>query len=283
MNVELARTFLAIVTAGSFVRAAEALHVTQTAVSARIQALESELGRPLFIRNKSGAALTPAGREFVPYATQMVQVWERARQQVGKPIGHDAQLALGGEFSLWSPLLLHWLIWLHRDRPNVALRTQVEAPDRLMDRLQTGSLDIAILHAPYHRRGVDIAPILDEELIAVTTAAGQERLRAENYVYVDWGPEFAARHDAAFPELRDSGLFVGFGPLALEYMLTVGGAGYFRARAVRAHLDAGRLFRVQDAPVFSYSVYAARAKSSDAALVEWAASGLRAIAKQAVG
>ena len=104
MDIELARTFLEIVSAGSFVRASERLHITQTAVSARIQALESQLGRPVFVRNKAGAHLTPAGREFVPYATQLIQVWERARHQVAMPPGYEAVLSLGGDFALWNSL-----------------------------------------------------------------------------------------------------------------------------------------------------------------------------------
>src|SRR5215212_6426490 len=62
MDIELARTFLTIVEAGSFVRAAERLNITQTAVSARVRSLEDQLRRPVFLRNKSGAALTTGGR-----------------------------------------------------------------------------------------------------------------------------------------------------------------------------------------------------------------------------
>jgi DNA-binding transcriptional LysR family regulator len=58
VDIELARTFVEIVKTRSFVRAAEQLNVTQTTVSSRIRALEEQLGRPLFIRNKSGASLT---------------------------------------------------------------------------------------------------------------------------------------------------------------------------------------------------------------------------------
>ena len=68
MDIELARTFLEIVKTRSFVRAAEQLNLSQTAVSARIRALEEQLGRPLFTRNKNGASLTPAGEQFLRYA-----------------------------------------------------------------------------------------------------------------------------------------------------------------------------------------------------------------------
>jgi LysR family transcriptional regulator, flagellar master operon regulator len=53
MDIDRARTFLEIVHSGSFLRAADRLHVTQTTVSARIRTLEEELGRQLFIRNRN--------------------------------------------------------------------------------------------------------------------------------------------------------------------------------------------------------------------------------------
>ena len=55
MDIGIARTFLEVVKTGSFVRAAENLNLTQTAVSARIRVLEDQLDRPVFIRNKAGA------------------------------------------------------------------------------------------------------------------------------------------------------------------------------------------------------------------------------------
>lgn len=280
MDIELARTFLEIVSAGSFVRAAERLHVTQTAVSARVQALETQLGRPLFVRNKSGARLTPAGRDFLQYATQLVQIWERARHQVAVPPGRETVLSLGGEFSLWNSLLLNWLVWLRRDRNTVALRSHVEAPDRLMDRLQSSALDIAILYAPYHRPDVKITPILSEDLIAVTTDPDNRTLSGENYVYVDWGPDFANHHDTAFPGLKDAGTFVDLGPLGLRYILEAGGSGYFRTRAIQRFIDEERLFPVESAPTFSYSVYAAYSRRAPEEIIDWALNGLREVAKQ---
>lgn len=274
MDLDLAQTFLTVVSAGSFARAADRLHVTQAAVSARIQALESELGRRLFVRNKSGAHPTSAGQEFLPFATQLVQVWERARHQVAVRPGREAVLSLGGEFSLWSALLLNWMITLRREKPTVALRTYVDIAERLLDRVQSGSLDIAVMYTPHRRPGIEIAPLLEEELVAVTTGSGRKGLVEDSYVFVDWGPDFTAQHDAALPGLRDAGLTVGLGPLALRYILLVGGSGYFRTRAVQRYLKSGELKRVQGTPRFSYSAYAAYTARADTSLIDWARAAL---------
>lgn len=278
MDLDLPRTFLAVQSAGSFVRAAERLHITQAAVSARIQALEEELGRKVFVRNKAGARMTIAGHEFLPYAMQLVQAWEQARQRVALQPGRDAVLTLGSEFSLWSALLLNWLIELRRQRPRIALRTHVDTPELLLERVQNGSLDIAVMYTPHHQPGTAIVPLFEEELVAVSTARRRRRLVGDDYVFVDWGPDFSAQHEAAFPGLKDAGLCVGLGPLALRYILLVGGTGYFRTRAVQRYLDSGELHLVKGMPTFSHSVYAAYSTRTDTSLVEWARDALVKVA-----
>src|SRR5262245_19152316 len=128
MDIELARTFLEIVSTGNFIRAAERLNVGQTTVSARIRILEQQLGRPLFVRNKGGASLTPAGKQFLRYAPTFVQLWQRARHQVAVPPGHRAVLTVGSEVSLWELLLLDWVLWMRRSLQDIALRVHVDVP-----------------------------------------------------------------------------------------------------------------------------------------------------------
>jgi LysR family transcriptional regulator, flagellar master operon regulator len=271
----LAKTFLDIVTTGSFVGAAERLHITQTAVSARIKVLEEQLGRSLFVRNRAGARLTPAGHAFTKHAAALVQTWERARQQVALPAGREAMIAVGGEFSLWNPLLLNWLIWMRREAPEIALRTHVDLGERLIDKVQAGILDLAIMYAPAQRPGIQFELLKEETLIAVSTSPGATELPGDDYVHVDWGPDFAAHHEIVFPHLKDTGLTVGLGPLGLQYILNVGGSGYFRARAVQPYLKNGQLHRIGNAPEFSFSIYALSSTQSDSGATRTAREGLK--------
>lgn len=275
MDIGLARTFLEVVASGSFVTAAERLHLTQTAVSARIRTLEDQLGRRLFVRNKAGARLTPAGQQFVRYATGLIQMWERARQQVALPPGRADVMSIGAELSLWSPLLSDWLIWMHRESPEIALRAEVDTPRRLLDRVQDGSLDLALLYSPEQRPELVIELLIDEKLVMVTTSTDGQ-LNPDNYVYVDWGPTFGANHQVAFPELVSPAVFVTLGPLALAYLLAVGGTGYFRMSAVQEHLRTGRLHKVAQAPEFSHSVYIVYSTRGENQLVDRMRNGLKA-------
>ncbi|GGE52487.1 LysR family transcriptional regulator [Agaricicola taiwanensis] len=278
MDIELARTFLEIVATRSFVRAAEHLNVSQTTVSARVRSLEDQLGRPLFVRNKKGASLTPAGEQFLRYAPMFVQLWERARHQVAVPSGRRAVLTIGAELSLWHPWLLEWLHWMRHSAPDIALRVQVGVPEGLTSQVAGGVLDIAVMYAPQHRPGSRVELLLEEKLVLVTTDPTTARADPAGYVYVDWGPDFALHHGLSLPEVTDPGLFVGLGPLALGYILEAGGSGYFRQRAVAPHLATGKLHLVDGAPSFSYPIYAVCSAHADEGLLGIALEGLRAIA-----
>lgn len=281
MDINLARTFLEIVSSGSFLRASERLHITQTAVSARVRSLEELLGRPLFVRNKSGASLTSAGEQFHRYATLLVQVWERARHQVAVPPGRRAVLTVGCELSLWDPLLLDWLLWMRKSAPHLALRTEVGFPEDLLNRVAEGTLDIVVLYAPRQRPGLRIELLIEEKLVMVTTSAKGQAPRPSDYVYVDWGPEFAAQHSLAFPHLSNAGVSASLGPLGREYLLAAGGSGYFREDVVRTHLKTGRLHRVPGAPEFLYPAYAVYADTVDRKIVTPALAGLKHVAAAA--
>lgn len=277
MDINLARTFLEVVASGSFVAAADRLNLTQTAVSARIRSLEEQLGRRLFVRNKAGARLTPAGQQFRRYATAFIQMWERARQQVALPPGRAAVMSVGAELSLWSPLLSDWLIWMGRENPDIALHAEVDTPQRLLDRVQDGALDLALLYSPEQRPELVIELLIEEQLVMVSTEK-QAQLQLDDYIYVDWGAAFAASHQVAFPQLSNPAVFVTLGPLALTYLLAVGGTGYFRLSAVQQHLASGRLHRVPQAPVFSHSVYLVYSTRGEGDLIDRIREGLRACA-----
>jgi DNA-binding transcriptional LysR family regulator len=281
VDVELARTFLEIVRTRSFVRTAEQLNVSQTTVSARVRALEERIGRRLFIRNKNGASLTPAGEQFLRYAPTFVQLWQRARHQVAVPPGKRTLLTIGGELSLWHPWLVDWLHWMRRAAPDVAVRIQVGLPESLSNQIATGALDVAVMYVPQYGPGARVELLLEEKLVLVTTDPDGGTVDPDRYVYVDWGPDFAHHHDLSFPENNNPGLFVDLGPLALAYILEAGGSGYFRQRVVAPHIAAGKLRLVAGAPSFVHPVYAVFSAHADTELVELALRGLRGISATA--
>jgi DNA-binding transcriptional LysR family regulator len=278
MDINVARTFLEVVKTGSFVGAAANLNLTQTAVSARIRVLEEQLDRPVFIRNKAGARLTPAGDQFLRFATTLVQVWERARRAVALPPGRETVVTVGAELSLWSPLLRHWLLWMRRECPQIAISTQIDASERLMEQVQDGSLDVAVLYAAPRRPGVIAELLFEEKLVLVRSTPADRPLAPEDHVRIDWGEEFASSYQAAFPDRPNAVVSISYGPLALDYILATGGSGYFRESFIRSYVAEGRLALVPDSPAFSYSAYVVRSARADPGVMDRIRSGLRAAA-----
>lgn len=255
MDTELARTFLAVVTTGNFVSAAERLHVTQSTISTRIRTLENVLGRRLFVRNKGGTTLTAAGRRFQKHASALVRTIEQARHDVGVAQRFQASVSIGARFGLWEQFLINLLPYLLQRSPDVALRAEIGLEDELMRGLIEGHLDIGIMYTPESRPGLKIEHLFDERLVLVSTEKNAKSELGPDYVYVDWGPEFLGKHGASFPDFQGPALTASIGWLGLQHVLQNGGAGYFPIRLVRPYLASRKLVKWAEAPEFSLSAH----------------------------
>ena len=86
MDIADLRIFEAVARLGSMNRAAQDLNTVQSNVTARIRALETELGLPLFHRHPRGVSTTPAGQRLLPFAPRMAKMLDDARDD-GRPMG----------------------------------------------------------------------------------------------------------------------------------------------------------------------------------------------------
>jgi len=278
MDMDLARTFLAVEATGNFYRASEALNVTQSTVSMRVKTLEQIIGKPLFARSKKGTTLTPAGQQFRSHAAALVRVWENAVQELALSPAYDSILAVGGQFTLWDRLLLHWLPWIRTAIPAMAIRAEVGLSDDLMRRLIEGTIDIAAMYTPQSRPGMVAEELLVERLIMVSSDENTQGPKDAGYVFVDWGAEFLDGHNQAYPDLDTPHLQVSHGPLGLQYILDNGGSGYFPVRTARPYLDSGRLHRVEKAKEFRRPAYLVYPADRDDSSFIAALDGLRHVA-----
>src|ERR1700755_3417814 len=84
LDLRQVRTFVEVAHTRSFTRAASQLHYAQSSVTAQVQALESDLGLPLFNRLGRQVELTDAGRQFLTHAEKLICTAEQARLSVQK-------------------------------------------------------------------------------------------------------------------------------------------------------------------------------------------------------
>ena len=278
MDIDLARTFLAVVETGSFVVAAGRVNVTQSTVSMRIKSLEERLGKTLFERSKAGASLTPAGAQFQKHAVAMVRIWEQARLEVSLSPGFKAAFTVGSQYSLWDGYLLDWLARMRAKSPEIAIRTQIGFSNSLMQRLVEGTLDIGVMYTPQSRPGFEVEMLFEEELVLVSSEPKPSRKLDKNYVFIDWGPEFQADHSLNFPDLTTPGLYMELGSLSLNYLLENRGSGFVPKRLVLPHLQEGRLKLVRQAPVFHYPAYVVYPTGADPHILNQALKTMRKVA-----
>ncbi len=254
MDIDQVRTFLQVAAHGSFVEAANRVHVTQSTVSARIQSLEQALGARLFVRNRAGASLTPAGRRFLRHAKTLMLTFEQARLEVGLPSRFRASLTIGARIALWDEFLPRWAGRLRQVAPDVSLNAEIGFEDELMRRVITGTMDLALMYGPRQGAGIQVEYLFDEHLILVSPDP-RPRAPDDDYVYVDWGPTFYAQHRGVYPEFERPARTANIGWLGLQLILANGGTCFVPERVAASYVQGGCLHRVEDSPSLSLPAY----------------------------
>ncbi len=259
MDISFLKTFLEVSRRRHFGKAAEALCLTQSAVSARIKLLESSLGVTLFIRNRNDIQLTPAGQRMQKHARTIVDGWEQARQTVALDDDFSRSLVIGALGDIWSMQLLEWTARLRSSQPDIALQLESYSHDTLIQRLESGLIDLAFLFDPPQTPGYVIRETAGHTLVLVATTAGltiDEALQG-SHIMIDWGNSFALSLAHQLPEAPTPSLRTNQGRLALELLAQQGGSAWLPEAMVAEALSTGALYTVDDAPQMERIVYAA--------------------------
>ena len=143
LNPDLLRSFVAVAENGGFTRAAKMLNSTQSTISAQIQRLESEAGRPLFMRNTRSVQLTAAGETLLGYARTILRLNEDAKLRLSGA-RHAGRLRIGTNEDLadaWLPAILRRL---GRRYPDVAVELEIGIGANLFQKVATQELDLAV-------------------------------------------------------------------------------------------------------------------------------------------
>lgn len=141
-------TFLSVVEAGSFTRAANKLGYAQSSVTAQIQALEAELETPLFDRLGKKIVLTDAGQRLIPYAQEITKMHALAKEAIRSDTALVGTLTIGAPESL-AAFRLPGIIRDYKSRyPEVKITLKPGVCWELRDLIRSGELDLAFLLQP---------------------------------------------------------------------------------------------------------------------------------------
>ncbi len=139
------RVFLAVVEHGSFNKAAEALFMSQPAVSQRIRQLEARLGVQLFHRTPQGVRLTPAGQIFLEYAQDTLRLLRAAERRMQKWQHQRQTLPLGSTPTVAAHRLPLWIHRFHRRHPHLFVSLHTDTTPNLVRRVAAHELPLAFI------------------------------------------------------------------------------------------------------------------------------------------
>jgi DNA-binding transcriptional LysR family regulator len=172
LDTDQLRSFLAIVDSGSFTKAADRVHKTQSAVSMHIRRLEEQLGCALFVKHGRGARLTEEGEKLIEFGRRMVQVEAGAIAALSrKGLRGAVRLGIPDDYaeSFLADILAHY----NRRHPLVEVLVVCEASTDLALQVAAGALDLALITDHQGLPGVEV--LREEPLVWVAS----ERFQVE--------------------------------------------------------------------------------------------------------
>lgn len=260
MHINTAKTFIEIIETGSFFKASEQLHVTQSTISMRINALEENLGQKLFIRNKAGVKPTPAGLKFYKYAVHITQSWQQAQLELSLPQGIEKYLQFGCEHSLPNSVIIDLISHFCANKKSYASHLSYASNKDLALGLKNGQFDVAFSYQPQISNELRFIEAFQEELILVSNQPRELMYWDPDYIYVDYGQPFHDQHQLAYPIDETPKITLHSGDLALAYLLKHSGSGYLTRNSCEVYINSGELFEVAGAPAIYRSCYLLYAK-----------------------
>ncbi len=162
------RLFLAVAENGGVTRAAEAIAVSQPAVSKAVQDLERDVGVPLLERVGRGVRLTEAGEILADYARRIFVLAEEGRRAMEEVRGVErGSLAVGASTTIGIYLLPRALGAFHRRHPGIALSLDIGNTEQVLARLAAGELDLALVEGPVDDAAFEVVPYRPDDLVLI--------------------------------------------------------------------------------------------------------------------
>jgi DNA-binding transcriptional LysR family regulator len=168
---------------GSFSQAAQALVLTQPALSARIHALERELGVLLFHRMGRGVRLTEAGKSFLPFAERALEAWREGHEAVNAPQKADTgRLQVGTARAIGTYVLPDILQRFQEEHPSIEVHIRTGRSSEVLRMVVDEEVQVGLARSLRHPEVVT-AHLYDEEIVLVTHPGHPFAQRGEASIY----------------------------------------------------------------------------------------------------
>lgn len=171
VKLELYRVFKEVAEVGNITAAAQALYISQSAVSQSIKQLENDLQTRLFSRNSRGVTLTAEGKMLYEYVRSAMGLLETGEEKLSQSrdlqMGH---LTIGASDTVTSQFLLPYLDRFHRQYPAIHIQIISGRSHKVLGLLQSGKVDIAFASTPQEGASLETFPCLATHSIFVAGA-----------------------------------------------------------------------------------------------------------------
>ncbi|EDW6581532.1 HTH-type transcriptional regulator HdfR [Salmonella enterica] len=261
VDTELLKTFLEVSRTRHFGRAAEALYLTQSAVSFRIRQLENQLGVNLFTRHRNNIRLTTAGEKLLPYAETLMNTWQAARKEVAHTSRHN-EFSIGASASLWECMLNAWLGRLYQlQEPQSGLQFEARIAQRqsLVKQLHERQLDLLITtEAP--KMDEFSSQLLGHFTLALYCSSPVRKKSELNYLRLEWGQDFQQHETGLIAADEVPVLTTSSAELARQQLSALNGCSWLPVNWAN---EKGGLHTVADSATLSRPLYAIWLQNSD--------------------
>lgn len=261
MDTELLKTFLEVSRTRHFGRAAEALYLTQSAVSFRIRQLENQLGVNLFTRHRNNIRLTAAGEKLLPYAETLMNTWQAARKEVANTSRHN-EFSIGASASLWECMLNDWLKRLYQSQePQSSLQFEARIAQRqsLVKQLHERQLDLLIT-TETPKMDEFSSQLLGYFKLALYCSSPSQTKDELNYLRLEWGPDFQQHEAGLIAGDEVPVLTTSSAELARQQLSVIKGFSWLPVNWAKTKSD---LHTVTDSTTLSRPLYAVWLQNSD--------------------
>ncbi|MBL0386602.1 LysR family transcriptional regulator [Tumebacillus sp. ITR2] len=183
--------FVTVAEKKNFSRAAEALSLTQPAISQQIQSLEDYYGTKLFERTSKRVELTRAGEVLLPFAKEILNVSAVAKGALDDLVGKvTGKLTIGATFTIGEYILPLVLAQYTKSFPDVEVSVLIANTEEIGEKALDHSIDIGLVEGRLVHRNLNLTPLMEDEMVLFAPAghrlAGQavtrEELSREPYI-----------------------------------------------------------------------------------------------------
>ncbi|AIQ67548.1 LysR family transcriptional regulator [Paenibacillus graminis] len=256
MNIENIEAFVYINHYGSFNKAADVLYISQPTVTARIQSLERELDCRVFDRVGKQINLTDKGRQFLPYAQQILQVYQTGKHQVQSKGLVPDELRIGSTISVSNYLMPQLLVHLKTAYPNLNIKLTTAPTEVLIDKLKAKDIDLAFIRKVVNP-AIQAYPFCEDPIslyvyeghpLAQARRASIQDIRKETLVFFECGSLDWLRLHRVFESMEqppDIVYQVDNLETAKKLVLRKAGIAFLPVLSVQEEVAAGTLTRVE--------------------------------------